>query len=94
MLALQAHYDREAESDCRLTVAKADLDKLFFRNESTFSFEKYVTKLLDIFNIHELYRVPLYEKDKVDHLFNKINRPDNGFQMAVSIARSNHNETF
>ena len=94
MLALQAHYDGVAESDRRLTVSKADLGKLFYRNESTFSFEKYVTKLLDIFNIHELYGVPLYEKDKVDHLFNKINCPDKEFQMAVSIARSNHNKTF
>ena len=52
MKALQAHYDGAAESGRRLTVAKADLLKLFYRNESTFSFEKYVTKLLEIFNLH------------------------------------------
>ncbi len=57
ILALQAHNDGVAVSHRRLTVSKADLGKLFYCNESTFSFEKDVTKLLEIFNIHELYGV-------------------------------------
>ena len=77
-----------------MTVAKADLIKLFYRNESTFSFEKYVTKLLEIFNVHQTYNVPLYEKDKVDYLLDKINCPDKEFQIQVSIARSSHSKTF
>ena len=51
MIALQDHYDGTAESERIMAVAKEDLTKLFYRNESTFSFEKYVTKHLTIFNI-------------------------------------------
>ena len=94
MKALQAHYDGATESGRRLTVAKADLIKLFYQNESTFSFEKYVTKLLEIFNLHQTYKVPLYEKDKVDYLLDKINCPDKEFQIQVSITRSSHSKTF
>ena len=94
MIALQDHYDGTAEGERRMVVAKADLGKLFYRNEATFSFEKYVTKLLAIFNILEKYKFPVYEKDKVDHLLNKIQCPDKDFQMVVNICRSSHSNTF
>ena len=45
MKALRDHYDGKAEGERRKAVAYADLDKLFYRNESTFSFDKYVTKM-------------------------------------------------
>ena len=94
MIALQNHYDGAAEGERRMAVAKADLGKLFYRNEATFSFEKYVTKLLAIFNILEKYKFPVYEKDKVDHLLNKIQCPDKEFQMVVNICRSSHSNSF
>ena len=94
MIALQEHYDGTAEGERRMAVAKADLAKLFYRNESTFSFEKYVTKLLAIFNILEKYKFPVYEKDKVDHLLNKIQCADKDFQMTVNICRSSHSDNF
>ena len=55
-----------------MAVAKVDLTKLFYRNESTFSFEKYVNKYLTIFNILKKDKFPIYEKDKVYYLLNKI----------------------
>jgi hypothetical protein len=94
MIALQDHYDGTAEGERRMAVAKADLAKLFYRNETVFSFEKYVTKLLTIFNILEKYKFPVYEKDKVDYLLNKIQCPDKDFQMTVNICRSSHNDNF
>ena len=60
MIALKDHYDGTAEGERRMIVAKADLAKLFYQNKSTFSFEKYVTKLLTIFNILEKYKFPVY----------------------------------
>ena len=94
MIALQDHYDGKAEGERRMAVAKADLTKLFYRNEATFSFEKYVTKLLNTFNILEKYQFPVYPKDKVDYLLDKIQCPDKDFQMAVNICRSTHNTDF
>jgi len=94
MIALQDHYDGKAEGERRMAVAKADLTKLFYRNEATFSFEKYVTKLLGIFNILEKYKFPVYAKDKVDYLLDKINCPDKDFQMAVNICRSRFTNDF
>ena len=94
MIALQNNYDGMAEGERRMTVTKVDLTTLFYRNESTFSFEKYVTKRLTIFNILEKYKFPIYEKDKVDHLLNKIQCPDKDLQMTVNICRSSHNNNF
>ena len=36
--------------------------KKFYKNETTFTFEKYVTKLKGLFNMLEKYGVPLYEE--------------------------------
>ena len=94
MIALQNHYDGKAKGERRMAVAKADLTKLYYRNKSTFSFEKYVTKHLTIFNILEKYKFPIYEKDKVNHLLNKIQCPDKDLQMTVNICRSSHNNNF
>ena len=94
MIALQNQYDGTAEGERRMDVAKASLTKLFYRNESTFSFEKYVTKHLTIFNILEKDKFPIYDKDKVDHLLNKIQCPDKDLQTTVNICRSSHNNNF
>ena len=45
----------------RKQVAIADLNKIFYKNETPFTFEKYVTKLKGIFNVLEKYGVPLYK---------------------------------
>jgi hypothetical protein len=43
------------ESTHSLQRVIAQLKKLFYRHEATFSFEKYVTALNDTYNIHERY---------------------------------------
>ena len=48
---LQAHYARKLEGAQRKQVARADLKKIFYKNETNFTFEKYVTKLKGIFNV-------------------------------------------
>ena len=40
MLALQNHYDGKAEGERRKSVARADFDGLFYKDESTFPLEK------------------------------------------------------
>ena len=39
------HYDGPAEGDKRITVARHDIKVLHYRNESSFSFEKYSTRM-------------------------------------------------
>ena len=41
-------------------VARAYINKMFYKNEITFTFEKYVTKLEGIFNALEKYNIPIY----------------------------------
>ena len=90
MIALRAHYDGPDEAKKRLSLAKSKLDKLFYRNEATFSFEKYVTALNDIYNIHERYEEPIYESDKVRYLLEKCHTSHQEFRQTIVLCRSQH----
>ena len=76
MQELQAHYDGTSEGARRKQVARVDLKKIFYKNETTFTFEKYVTNLKGIFNVLEGYGVPLYEDHMVEHLIDRIISPN------------------
>ena len=80
MLALQDHYDGKSWHERRKQVAKDDLKKLFYRNETPFSFEKYLTNMKQKINMLENYNVPLYEAKKVRKLFDNINSPKQQFE--------------
>ena len=62
MLALQNNYDGKSEGGCRKQVAKDDLNRLFYRNETTLSFEKYVTNMKQKFNVLDNDNVTLYDE--------------------------------
>ena len=51
MLAFQNHYDGKSEGERKKWVDKDDLKWLFYRNKNTLSFEKYVTKMKQTFNV-------------------------------------------
>ena len=53
-----------------------DLNNIFYKNETTFKFEKYVTKLKGVFNVLEKYGVPLYEEQMFGHLLDQIMSPN------------------
>ena len=61
-------------------MAKEDLNRSFYRNEITFSFEKYVTNMKQTFNVLDNYNDPLYEEDKVRKLLDNINCPNNNLK--------------
>ena len=50
---LQDHYDGTAEGSRRKKVARTELNEIFYKNETTFIFENYVTKLKGVFNVLE-----------------------------------------
>ena len=62
MQELQAQYDGTSEVARRKQVARADIKKIFHKNETTFTFEKYVAKLKGNFNVLRKYGAPLYEE--------------------------------
>ena len=88
MLALQGHYNGKAEGERRKAVAKSDIEKLFYRNESTFLFEKYVTKLQHAFNILEQYAIPEFEENKIKLLLDKVTCPNQELKSEVILCRS------
>ena len=90
MLALQNNYDRKSEGEHRKQVAKDYIKRLFYRNKSTFSFEKYVTTMKQTFNVLENYNVSLHEEDKISKILDNINGPNNDFKTEVNIYRSGH----
>ena len=62
MQGFQAHYDGTSEVARRKQVAREDLKMILYKNETTFTFEKYVTELKGISNVLGKYGVPLYEE--------------------------------
>ena len=94
MLTFQNHYDVKSEGEYRKQVDKYDLKTLFYRNETTLSFEKYVTNMKQTFNVLDNYNVPLYEEDKFRQLLDNINCPKNDFKTEVNICRYIHSDSF
>ena len=76
MQELKYHYDGILEGSWRKQVSIADPKNIFYNNETTFTFEKYVTKLKGFFNVLEKYGVPLYKKQMVEHLLEYIMLPN------------------
>ena len=45
-------------------MAKDNLKRLFYMNETVFSFEKNANKMKQKFNVLDSYNVPLYKEEK------------------------------
>ena len=76
MQELRAHCNGTSKGARRKKVIRSDLKEIFYNNETTFTFEKYITKLKDIFNMLEKYGVPLYEEQMVNNLPGQIVSPN------------------
>ena len=76
MQELQDHYGAPSEVAQKKHAARAELKKIFYNNETTFTFENYVTKLKVIFDALEKYGVPLYADHMVEHLLDQITSPN------------------
>ena len=59
MQEIKSHYDGTSEESRRKQFDISDLNNIFYNNETTFTFEKYVTKLKGIFNMLEKCGFPL-----------------------------------
>ena len=91
---LCSHYDGPAEGDKRVTVARHDLKIIHYKNETSFSFEKYSSKLKKAFDTLDQYQQPKSEKEKVDILLSQINTNETRLVTAIGICRDRHSDTF
>ena len=91
---LVGHYDGPAEGDKRVTVARNDIKVIHYKNESSFSFEKYSTRLKKAFSTLAQYEQGKSEKEKVDILLSQINNNNPEIITAIGICRNNHSTTF
>jgi len=88
MKALQVHTDGPDESKRRKEEARAKLNTVYYKHESTFTFEKFVTNLYDAFQVIEKYGKPLYEEEKLRLLCSKSQNTHPEFKQEVVICRS------
>ncbi len=94
MKALQNHFDGEGEGERRKAQANAEINTLFYRNEQSFSFEKFATKLKSCFDVLERYNLPKHEEEKVNILLDKIQTSSTELRTAISLCREGHSNTF
>lgn len=71
-VALRAHYEGKGTMNRRLADAESMLQKLHYKSERVFSFEKYLTRLQLIFQIYEENGEAYTEAAKVRLLLNRI----------------------
>jgi hypothetical protein len=93
-IALCEHYDGPAEGDKRVTVARSDITLVHYKNESSFSFEKYSTRLRKAFTTLQDYGQPKCEREKVEILLNQINTNDQRLISSIAICRDSHANTY
>ena len=67
---------------------------IFFKNETTFIFENYVTKINRLFHVLDKYVVTLYGEQMEEHLLDQIMSPNIGFNTEVNIYKFSHSYTF
>ena len=65
-----------SEGALRKQVDRDDIKRKSYNNETTFTFEKYVTKIKGIFNVLEKHVVLLYELHMLEHLLDQIMSPN------------------
>ena len=90
-LDLVNHYNGSAESERRIAAARHKLSNLFYKNEMTFNFETFSTKLKATFDTMEKYGEGRSEREKVSTLLEKIRTSNQKLESAITFARSNHN---
>lgn len=85
MQSLRTHFEGLGEVSKRVTLAESAIQNAHYRNEFTFSFEKYATKLKQAYTILEKHGQPHAKKTQVKRLHDGMNVSNN---VEISIAKS------
>jgi len=76
-MALREHYDGPGEIDKRISLARTQVKELHYKNEQSFSFEKFITKLNGAFQMLAECHEALTEKAKVDQMITSMSQCTN-----------------
>jgi hypothetical protein len=93
-LLLRRHYVGEAHDQRRAASALAKLENLFWKNESAFPFERFLTRLNEAFTEMEDAEQPLYPAQKVQWLIRGIKNDDIQVQTTIGIIRDRYLTNF
>ena len=94
-LALCDHYNGEAEENKRVDMAHEQLKQLYYTNETTFPFEKFLTKLKAAFAVlDEVKDEKLSDKQKVHKMLDMIRSNDPALISAVTVTRKEYKTDF
>ena len=93
-LLLRDHYVGEAPDQRRAASALAKLENLFWKNESSFPFEKYLTRLNEAFMEMEDAEQALYPAQKVQWLIRGIKNDKIQVQTTIGIIRDRYLTSF
>ena len=86
MNALREHFEGKGNATRNLAEANRIRDTLYYKNERSLSFEKFLNKMQEMFNIYAKEDQDLSEKGKIDILFAKVQNP--GLQAAIEALRT------
>jgi hypothetical protein len=86
-LLLREHYVGEAHDQRRAAGARAKLESLFWKNESSFPFEKFLTRMNEAFMELEDAGQPLFPQQKVQWLIRGVKNDDIQVQTTIGIIR-------
>jgi hypothetical protein len=89
--ALRDHYDGPGEVEKRIAYAYSEIDSSFYKSERIFTFEKYVTKLSEAFEILADHGVAKQEREKVGILLDGI-QSDNQIVISAKTTVRMHTE--
>jgi hypothetical protein len=82
--ALREHYDGPGEIDRRIALAKKQIKELHYKNEQSFSFDKFITRLNGAFQILAECKEGLTEKAKVDEMISSMSQCTHGAIVAAT----------
>jgi hypothetical protein len=94
-LIITRHYRGDAEVALRAAVAEAKLAKLHYRgNESVFSFETYITRMSECFELMEDNHQGLSEPQKVKKMLEGVITTNGEILAIKAVVRTNHPNDF
>lgn len=93
-LLIMNHYRGDAETARRAAEAEAQLERLHYKNEAAFPFEKYVTRLNECFELLEDNDQALAEAQKVKRLLKGMTSTNQEVIALKAVVRSTHPTDF
>jgi hypothetical protein len=93
-LLIDKHYRGDAETALRAAEAEATLQKLHYWNEAVFSFEKYVTRMSECFELLEDNDQGLSDAQKVKKMLAGIVSTNQEIVSLKTVVRTNHPNDF